>query len=154
MFYKALILFSLVFSSIGFAEETDVSGLDDKQIKMYKDIADDLRCPTCTGLSTLQSSESFSMQIRDAVVEQVKEGKDKSAIMSYFRDKYGIWILREPPKEGFHLVAWAIPGLMLLLGPLLIWVLVWRKRKTVESFGVRSSDTILEEMESRLAKMR
>jgi cytochrome c-type biogenesis protein CcmH len=131
-----------------------VEGLSTNEVEMYKDISDDLRCPTCTGLSILQSDAQFSIQMKEAVREQVLTGKSKQDIMKFFTERYGLWILREPPSKGVHMLAWIIPGALLLLGPFLIWFFVWRKRQTVKTFGVRSTEEILAEMNNEIQKLK
>jgi cytochrome c-type biogenesis protein CcmH len=120
----------------------------------FLDISKDLRCPTCTGLSVLESDAPFSNQIKDIVKEQVQAGKSKDEILKYFTERYGPWILRSPPKEGFNLVAWGLPIAVLLAGPPLIWLLVWRRRRVVATMGVRSTDAILVEMQQGLNALR
>lgn len=143
------------FASITSAEVKNITeGMDKEQVDLYKDISGDLRCPTCTGLSILQSDAQFSIQMKEAVREQVELGKSKDEVMEFFTERYGLWILREPPSTGMHLFAWMIPGFLLLAGPILIWAFVWRKRQTVKTYGVRSSGVILEEMERSLADLR
>lgn len=63
----------------------------------YQDVASDLRCPTCTGLSVLDSEAAFSIQIKNEVKEQLVAGKHKDEILKFFTDRYGPWILRAPP---------------------------------------------------------
>ncbi len=120
----------------------------------FREIAKDLRCPTCTGLSILESDASFSVQIKDQVHEQMKLGKSKKEIIKYFVERYGPWILREPPKEGFNILAWIIPIAILCLGPILIWLLVWRRRTQFNVHGVRSSEALVKEMHDRLLAMK
>jgi cytochrome c-type biogenesis protein CcmH/NrfF len=124
------------------------------QGEQFVDVAKELRCPTCTGLSVLESDAKFSVQIKDIVKEQVEQGKSKDEILKYFTERYGPWILRAPPKTGFNVLAWALPIGVLILGPLLVWFFVWRKRKVVSTQGVRSTDAILAEMHDRLAARR
>lgn len=126
---------------------------EDEQAK-FLDTANELRCPTCTGLSVLESDASFSVQIKDIVKEQVKAGKNKDEILKYFEERYGPWILRSPPSKGFNVLAWALPISMLVLGPLIIWASVWRRRKVISTHGVRSSDEIVKEMEAQLSALR
>ena len=120
----------------------------------FRDTAYELRCPTCTGLSVLDSDATFSVQIRDIVKEQVRAGKSKSDILQFFTERYGPWILREPPAKGFNAIAWGLPLALLLVGPPSVWFFVWRKRKVVSTMGVRSSDEILVEMTARLKELR
>lgn len=116
----------------------------------FRDVAKELRCPTCTGLSILESDASFSVQIKDQVREQMELGKSKGQILNFFVERYGPWILREPPKEGFNILAWLIPILLLCLGPILIWLLVWKRRVQANSHGVRSNEKIIAEMQEQL----
>lgn len=120
----------------------------------FLDVAKELRCPTCTGLSVLESDAPFSLQIKDIVKDQVNGGKSKDEILQYFTERYGPWILRSPPKKGFNLLAWALPIAVLLGGPPLIWFFVWRKRRIAVTQGVRSTDDILAEMKARLDALR
>ena len=132
--------------------ETGKVVFDDNSLE-FKDVAGELRCPTCTGLSVLDSDAKFSVQIKDQVKEQMDKGRSKEEILEFFVERYGPWILREPPKEGFNVIAWIIPIAMLFLGPIIIWALVWRNKVTVETFGVRSNEDIVAEMKDALEKM-
>ncbi|MFY7928540.1 MAG: cytochrome c-type biogenesis protein [Oligoflexus sp.] len=120
----------------------------------FREVARDLRCPTCTGLSILESDAGFSIQIKDQVKEQMQLGKSKEEIKEYFVERYGPWILREPPKEGFNLLAWVVPIVLLCLGPIAIWLLVWKRRVHVNTQGVRSNDALIAEMQERLKAIK
>jgi cytochrome c-type biogenesis protein CcmH/NrfF len=117
-------------------------------------VAKELRCPTCTGLSVLESDAAFSVQIKDIVREQVEAGKSKEEILKYFTARFGPWILRSPPVSGFNLWAWGVPVGLLVLGPPLIWFFIWRKRRVVSTLGVRPDEAIIWEMQEHLTKLR
>ena len=134
------------------AAAQDEAQLFDNDLE-FKDVAGELRCPTCTGLSVLDSDAKFSVQIKDQVKEQMKKGRSKDEILEFFVERYGPWILREPPKEGFNIIAWIIPIAMLFIGPITIWALVWRKKVSVQTFGVRSDEDIVAEMKNSLEQM-
>lgn len=151
--FKALFLTLMMWfstSSLGLGGE----GLSPEHFEKYMKIGNLLRCPTCTGLSVMESEASFSKQIRESVREQVELGKSEEEIMLFFQERYGMWIFREPPKKGIHLIAWAGPVAVVLIGAYLIWALVWRRRKTFSTYGVRGSQDILKEMDENLEKMR
>jgi cytochrome c-type biogenesis protein CcmH/NrfF len=126
----------------------------------FRDVAADLRCPTCTGISVLDSDAPFSVQIKNEVKDQLAAGKGKSEILRFFTDRYGPWILREPPKEGINLWAWIIPGGILLLGPLLIWYFVWNYRQDAGNLDGASEyepqpvEDIVKAMNERLDDLR
>lgn len=125
----------------------------------YRDVAAALRCPTCTGVSVLDSDASFSVQIKNEVKQQLAAGKHKNEIIKFFTDRYGPWILREPPKEGVHMWAWILPTSLLLLGPILIWYFVWSRRSQQPSDGISdvvplSLEEIVSQMQKKLAQLR
>ena len=128
--------------------------LNPREQKLADEISDDLRCPTCTGLSIGQSDAPFSLQIRRAIIEQVRQGHPRRQIMKFFTERYGLWILREPPAEGFHFLAWLFPVLLLILGPLLLWFFIWKKKIISAAHGIRETAAILTEMNERLSVMR
>jgi len=126
----------------------------------FRDVAADLRCPTCTGISVLDSDAPFSVQIKNEVKDQLAAGKGKTEILRFFTDRYGPWILREPPKEGINLWAWIIPGGILLLGPFLIWYFVWNYRQDAGNLDGASEyepqpvEDIVKTMNERLDDLR
>lgn len=121
---------------------------------VYRDVAGQLRCPTCTGLSVLESEATFSVQIRENVKEQLRAGKSKDEILRYFEERYGPWILRAPPKKGFNVLAWMLPLLFLFLVPFSVAVFVLRKKRDKPSEGLRSIGEIMAEWEISLRDLR
>lgn len=89
---------------------------DPAALKLYYRMAEDLRCPTCTGLSVLQSDAPFSEQIKSRLQELIDGGGTEAEIRDFFVERYGLWILRTPPKQGMHLILWLIPLVFGLVG--------------------------------------
>lgn len=154
LLFTILLTTSLMISVVPAELMGQVPSPENSKQDMFKDVANELRCPTCTGLSVLDSDAPFSVQIKDLVQEKVNEGATKSEILDFFTERYGPWILRSPPKEGLNLIAWLVPVLLLCLGPLFLWLFVWRKRKTTATFGVRSAELIVEEFTKAVAAKR
>ena len=70
-------------------------------------------------MSILESETPQSVAMRKEIERQVTEGKQKAEILSFFRQRYGDWILRQPYKDSsFGKTVWALPALGLILGPL------------------------------------
>ncbi|MEZ4743458.1 MAG: cytochrome c-type biogenesis protein CcmH [Bdellovibrionota bacterium] len=137
-----------------FASSLGFEGMSEEQIELFQRVGNNLRCPTCTGLSVMQSEADFAVKIREAARDQVLQGKSEAEIMTFFIERYGLWILRKPPAEGFHVMAWGVPIAFALLGALFLWFFVWRKPKQVDLGGIRTTQDIMLEMENQLAQMR
>ena len=95
----------------------------------FKELSNELRCPTCQGLSVKDSEAGFSASIKGKIRELMKHGKSDEEIMAYFVERYGEWILRAPPVSGFNMVLWVLPGAAIVTG--LLWVL-YRSKKWAE----------------------
>ena len=87
----------------------------------FRKLSNELRCPTCQGLSVKDSEAGFSVSIKDKIHELMKLDKTDEEIKEYFVERYGEWILQAPPKKGFNLVLWILPGAGIVIG--LLWVL-------------------------------
>jgi len=94
----------------------------------FRKLSNELRCPTCQGLSVKDSEAGFSNSIKDKIRELMKNKKSDKEIREYFIERYGEWILRAPPKQGFNLVLWILPGAGIVIG--LLWV-VFRSKSWV-----------------------
>lgn len=119
---------------LGFAT-VSTSWAQESQDDRLKRLYNDYRCPTCQGLSVKDSEASFSVQIRNKIKELVETGYTDQEISAYFVERYGVWILRSPPKEGFNLVLWALPGVAILIGLFFLYRLSrkWTKKMQEEN---------------------
>lgn len=101
------------------------------------DIARQLRCPVCTSESVADSSAELAQQMREIIQQQLDEGRTEQEILAFFQQRYGDWILLDPPKRGLHLVVWALPVAAGVLGVAALVVVgrrwVSRSREPVEA---------------------
>lgn len=89
-----------------------------------KEVASVLRCPVCQGLSIQDSPSELSLQMKDVVRQQLREGKSPEEVKAYFVSKYGEWILLEPKASGANLLVYILPIALVLGGALFIWFMV------------------------------
>ena len=115
----AFIIFCISFT-VTFAEENE------EYAARFSNLSDELRCPTCQGLSVQDSDAGFSNSIKHKIRELMKRGKTDKEIKEFFVERYGEWLLRAPPKKGFNLVLWILPGAGIGIG--LLWVMILSKR--------------------------
>jgi len=108
----------------------------------YKKLSNELRCPTCQGLSVKDSEAGFSTSIKGKIRELLKQGKSDEEIKAYFVERYGEWILRAPPVSGLNMVLWVLPGAAIVTG--LFWVL-YRSKNWVEKPAKEMTGLSLEE---------
>ncbi|MGH7483649.1 MAG: cytochrome c-type biogenesis protein [Longimicrobiales bacterium] len=81
-----------------------------------RQVASELRCPTCQGLSIEDSPSELARQMRATVREQLAAGRTPEQVKAYFVRGYGEWILLKPEPTGFNLFVYLLPPLALLGG--------------------------------------
>ncbi len=93
------------------------------------ELAGQLRCPVCTSESVAESSSPTSLEMREMIQEQIALGRSDAEVLAYFQDRYGDWILLEPPKRGLHLLVWILPAVVgaAALVTLFIYIRRWTK---------------------------
>lgn len=121
LFFMFLLLLSSSVTIFGTTDEA----LEDR----VREISHQLRCPTCQAQSVKESEAGLSVNMKNKIREMLKEGRSEKEIISYFVDRYGEWILRSPKKEGFNLVLWVTPlVLVCAVGAIVILVLLKKSR--------------------------
>lgn len=93
-------------------------------------IAAQLRCVVCQNLSVADSPSETANQMRGIIRQRLADGETPEQVVAYFVDKYGLWILLAPPRQGFNLLVWIAPFAGLAVGLLVIGAVImrWRRR--------------------------
>jgi cytochrome c-type biogenesis protein CcmH len=103
------------------------------------EIAASLRCPVCLNLSVADSPSRLAEEMRTEITTRLRAGQSPEQIRAFFIDRYGEWILLEPPREGLNWVPWAVPIVALVAG-IAIWMTVIRRRESSRDQGPAGTD--------------
>jgi cytochrome c-type biogenesis protein CcmH len=79
-----------------------------------------LRCPVCQGESVADSPSQNAQEITTLVQQQLQSGWSTEQIEQYFIDRYGDWVLLDPPRSGATLWLWVAPVVALTVGAMAI----------------------------------
>jgi len=90
--------------------------LIEREVDMYKNI----RCLVCQGQSLNDSNSDFAKDLKQVIKKKILEKKTNKEIYEYLTDRYGDWILFNPPLKKSTILLWAIPGIFFLLGAILL----------------------------------
>jgi cytochrome c-type biogenesis protein CcmH len=119
----ALLVFGL---ALAVASRSDTPGNGSVDARTQA-LAAGLRCPVCQDLSVADSPSQLAGEMRSEIAERLRAGASDDEIRAYFVQRYGEWVLLEPPRRGFDLIPWLVPIVGVLLG-VGIWFALVRRR--------------------------
>ena len=80
------------------------------------DLATELKCPDCEGLSVADSSTASAGAIRADIKQRIAHGESDSEIRQAYVDLYGDSILLSPSSSGLGFLVWGLPVVAIVLG--------------------------------------
>ncbi|TMC20283.1 MAG: cytochrome c-type biogenesis protein CcmH [Chloroflexi bacterium] len=95
------------------------------------EVASQLKCPVCQYESVADSPSSLAQNMRLVIRQQLQAGKSEQEVIQYFINSYGNQIVWLPPQQGFTLLAWIMP-LVLLCGGVIVLFFVGRDWQKAE----------------------
>jgi len=112
-----LILALLAFPGAAAADvAVDEKRLEDPVLEAKaREIMEGLRCLVCQNQSIEDSNAGLAQDLRRIVREQVAEGRSQSEIEAYLVERYGDWVLLQPPLNLRTVLLWVFPPLVLAI---------------------------------------
>ena len=86
-----------------------------------------LRCLVCQNQSIEDSNASLARDLRILVRERISMGDDDEAVIRFVVDRYGDWVLLQPPVKTGTIPLWAGPALFLAIS--ILFIGVWYRRR-------------------------
>jgi cytochrome c-type biogenesis protein CcmH len=114
VFVGVAIIVSLLLISITSTSHT--KALDDVLTSEQRQIALKIQCPICPGESIADSQADVARNMLAKLIELSNANKTEQEILDYFVQRYGLVVLRSPPKTGFTLGLWLFPPIVLIVG--------------------------------------
>lgn len=132
----------------------DVSALEHARL-MH--LAAELRCLVCQNQSLADSNSGLAIDLRAQIGEQIHAGRSDAAIKQYMVERYGDFVLYNPPFTAANAALWAGPFLLLVFGAWLVLRTIRRRSQARErgdgdDLGRASDPQVQAELEARYRK--
>ena len=92
-------------------------------------ITSELRCLVCQNQTIADSHADLAVDLRQEVRELVKQGRSDAQIRRYMTDRYGDFVLYNPPFKPTTIVLWLGPALLLAVALIALMVVIARRGK-------------------------
>lgn len=146
MIRRALLLAALLVTA------TAAPALASQATWSVTDLENQLMCPVCHTLLN-DSQSTAAARIRSLIQQKHDAGWSEARTRNYLIAQYGEEILAAPPKHGFDLLAWLIPGIVLLGGAIAAAALArnWSQSRSAEPVAPPPDDAMSRRIDAELA---
>ena len=123
---KTLIYMALIFSNMASSESLyEFESINDE--KRFYSLIKEIRCPKCTSGSLASSNAPVSEDLKQKIIDLIKEGKSDKEIKDFIAQRFGSEVLYNPGFNESTYFLWSAPALFLLLGLLIFF---FRRKST------------------------
>lgn len=112
---RLLFTLALVFASPALAQSAPRT-LDPQVEAVARDVGKSLRCVVCQNQSIEESNAPLAADMRALVRERIAAGQTRDQVLAYMTDRYGNFVLMQPPFQADTLLLWLAPLAMLIGG--------------------------------------
>lgn len=134
---KRFILLLLIVASLlgvaGFAlaKEAQPASADPALEERVMNLSKELRCLVCQNETLADSRADLAEDLRNQIREQMKAGKSDKEIVAYLTQRYGKFILYNPPIDPTTYLLWFGPFILLLTGLFILFRFVKQRRELI-----------------------
>jgi cytochrome c-type biogenesis protein CcmH len=86
------------------------------QESRYQNLTTELRCVVCQNQSVADSNAELAQDVRDLVRNRIIAGQSDEQITDFLVERYGDFVLYNPPVKTKTYLLWLGPALLLLIG--------------------------------------
>lgn len=102
-----------------------------------REVGKNLRCVVCQNQSIDDSNAELAGDMRVLVRERIMAGDSNSEVMAYMVDRYGDFVLLDPPFKASTYVLWVGPPVIAVLG--VFWLISVYRRNMASATDAQTS---------------
>ncbi len=123
---------------------------NDPQIESdYLELSEELRCLVCQNQNLIDSNADLADDLRREVAKMLKQGKTKEQVTEFMVERYGDFVLYNPPFKIQTLLLWVGPFVLMFWG-LFSMMKKIKAGKTEENSSAELSEQEKEKLEAIL----
>ena len=127
------VLMVFLVSNFSYAEEAPLLAKDPELEERVKAISAELRCLVCQNQTISDSNAGLAVDLKNQVRDMLRRGMSERQIKDFMVERYGDFVLYNPPVKGTTMVLWIGPLLMLILAFWMAVRIVRRRSRGIDS---------------------
>src|SRR5437868_6681474 len=112
----------LAASQAAMPQASEVDRPDAATEARLKDLAEELRCLVCQNQTIADSHAPLALDLRNQIRTQIGQGRTDAQIRDYMVERYGDFVLYNPPFKANTALLWLAPALLLAGGAVVFWI--------------------------------
>lgn len=138
--YFVILLLGLAASAA--AKEAQPSAADPVLEERVMKLSKELRCLVCQNETLADSRADLAEDLRGQIREQMKAGKSDKEIVAYLTQRYGKFILYNPPIDPTTYLLWFGPFVLLLGGLFVLFRYLKQRRELIVDQPLSADDRL------------
>ncbi len=99
----------------------------------FRSIIEEIRCLVCQNESLAGSNAELAVDLRNEIYGMMQAGQTKDDIIGFMVDRYGDFVLYNPPMKPSTYPLWFGPIILFLIGVALLFRSLMRKKRSQET---------------------
>ena len=116
-------------SATALAIDTEPAFADAALQGRYEHMIRELRCVQCQNATIADSPVGLAADLRREVREMIGAGKSDRDIKGFMTERYGDFVLYDPPLTARTYLLWAAPALLVLITISVAWRVILRRSR-------------------------
>lgn len=105
---------------------------DPKLEQRMKALTEQLRCLVCQNETLADSRADLAEDLRRQIREQMNAGKSDQEILAFLTQRYGDFVLYNPPIKATTYLLWFGPFLLLIVGGVVLYRYLKQRRELIK----------------------
>ena len=145
---KLILLFMLASVQVEASSSSEIMDFESESDRnRYSKLISELRCPKCMNTNLAGSDAPISKDLRSKVYTLItQDGMTDEQIIAYMRERYGDFVLYDPPLDGAAIIIWLVPAGLVLLAISLLGLALSRIRTPKKGVVSEEQRTEMQEL--------
>ena len=96
----------------------------------FQSLTNELRCMVCQNQTIAESNAGLAVDLKKQVAKQINEGKTDDQILNFMEERYGEFVLYNPPISLENSLLWLTPFAVLIIAVLILISALKRQNKS------------------------
>ena len=105
-----------------------VTGVADQE--RFQSLTNELRCMVCQNQTIAESNSGLAVDLKKQVAKQINEGKTDVQILNFMEERYGEFVLYNPPVSLENSLLWLGPFVVLAIAVFILIAALKRQSKS------------------------